>query len=302
MFHFFLSKIKLKHKIGFLGLLASLVWLFAFSFPDQKLKIIFCDVGQGDAILIQKGFVQILIDGGPNIKVLGCLSNNIPFWDRTIEVVVLTHPQVDHMGGLNYVLERYTVRYFLSGPEGSSSAAYAALISNIKNQVINKKMNVINLYLGDKIKFAGIELETLWPERNWVQYRLGDLKSSIKQIGGAILGASTDSDLNDFSLVFLLKYGDFSALFTGDADVSIQEEILLNNLNLGPVKILKVPHHGAKNALKDDFLEILKPQIAVISVGKNSYGHPNGELIKKLENMGAKVRRTDLEGDIKFEL
>lgn len=319
MFQLFLSKFKLRHGLGFLALLAALIWLAVFSFPDQKLHLVFCDVGQGDAILIQKGENQMLIDGGPNNKVLDCLSKNMPFWDRTIEIVALTHPQSDHLGGLNYVLERYSVNYFLSGPEGNESAGYKKLIEKITkktsfnnplvlesgkgNKMVGEGgIQVINPYLGQKIKFAGVELETLWPEKNWVANSInnGQLAINNSDFGGAVLGASTTKNLNDFSLVFLLKYGQFQALFPGDADADIQDEILLNNITLNRIDILKVPHHGAKTSLRDDFLEKTRPKIAIISVGKNSYGHPSGELIKKLEDSGIKVRRTDLEGEIKY--
>jgi len=303
MFQFFLSKIKPAHQLGLLALLAALVWLSVFSLPDNKLKIVFCDVGQGDAILIQKGFNQILIDGGPNNKVLNCLANNMPFFDRTLEIVALTHPQADHLTGLNFVIERYNLKYFLGGPEGNSSASYATLMSKIKLLVSNKKTKIINPYAGQKIKIAGIELQTLWPDKDWVTESINNKQLTINNFyhfGGAVLGASTTKDLNDFSLVFLLKYGDFFGLFTGDADAGIQDQILLNNQNLGPISILKVPHHGAKNALRDDFLEIIKPQEAIISVGKNSYGHPSEELLRRLEEKRIKIRRTDLEGEIKI--
>jgi len=353
MFNLLISKFKLKHLLGGLALLAGLIWLAVFSFPDQKLHLIFCDVGQGDAILIQKGFNQILIDGGPNNKVLDCLSKNMPFWDRTIEIVALTHPQADHLGGLNYVLERYSVNYFLSGPEGNESAGYKQLIAKIvkkqsssnnpltfSNDPLAKSITgirsttsttgikVINPYTGQKIKFAGMELETLWPEKNWVANSIleavaysgdrygGTILNSNDQpssndpltssnyplnLDGAILGASTTHDLNDFSLVFLLKYGQFQALFPGDADAGIQDEILLTNTTLKRIDILKVPHHGAKTSLRDDFLEKVNPKIAIISVGKNSYGHPSKEVIEKLSNLGIKIRRTDLEGEIRFK-
>lgn len=327
MFQLFLSKFKLKHGLGFLALLTSLIWLSVFSYPNQKLKIVICDVGQGDAILIQKGTNQILIDGGPNNKVLDCLSNNMPFWDRTIEIVALTHPQADHLEGLNYVFERYSVKYFLSGPEGNESAGYKQLIekiiktqspsinpltssdnpltkgiTGIKSTTGTTGIKVINPYTGEKIKLDGIELDTLWPEREWARLRLDGFEASARQVGGAVLGASTTQDLNNFSLVFLLKHGDVKVLFPGDADAGIQGEILLNNTTLDKIDILKVPHHGAKTSLRDDFLETFKPKEAIISVGKNSYGHPSGELIKKLEDMGIKVKRTDLEGEIKYEI
>ena len=90
----------MKKILAFLAILTALIWAAVFSFPDNSLHLIFCDVGQGDAILVKKGFNQVLIDGGPDERVLGCLSENLPFWDRTLEMVVLTHPQADHLTGL----------------------------------------------------------------------------------------------------------------------------------------------------------------------------------------------------------
>jgi competence protein ComEC len=297
---------RLKYLLGSLALIASLIWLGVFSSPSQNLHLVFCDVGQGDAILIQKGPNQILIDGGPGRKVLDCLGENMPFWDRTIEIIALTHPQRDHLEGLNYVVERYNVKYFLSGPESNQSASFLSLKSKIEGK--KPQIQIINPYLGEKFKLAGIELETLWPERSWMVNNLAkncelsdcELLSQKGSKQEAVLGISTEKDLNDFSLVFLLKYGSFKALLPGDADAGIQDEILLNNSSLGKVDLLKVPHHGAKLALRQDFLETIRPQKAIISVGKNSYGHPSSELISRLRNLGIEVRRTDLEGNIKL--
>ena len=97
-------------KFIFLAIIAILIWLAVFLWPDDQLHLVFCNVGQGDAILISRGFKQILIDGGPDEKVIQCLSNNLPFWDRKIELVVSTHPDSDHITGLISVLERYQVQ------------------------------------------------------------------------------------------------------------------------------------------------------------------------------------------------
>jgi len=313
MFQLFLSKFKLKHFLGGLALLVSLVWLAVLSFPDQKLHLIFCNVGQGDAILIEKGFNQILIDGGPDKKVLDCLSNNLPFWDRTIEAVALTHPQADHLSGLEYVIDRYSVRYFLAGMEGNESSGYTKFLEKIKQK---PKIKVINPFTGEKFNIGGIELTSVWPQKEWVAQHIeagsgkleaGNISPLTSESSLAlpsshfVLGASTTTDLNNFSLVFLLNYGGKKVLLPGDADAGIQDEILLSNATLNKIDILKVPHHGAKTSLRDDFLEKIMPKVAVISVGKNSYGHPSGELIKKMEDLGIQVRRTDLEGEIKFE-
>jgi len=294
------SRIKLKYLLGSLALITILIWIAVLSYPSQKLKIIFCDVGQGDAILIQKGTKQILIDGGPNKKVLDCLSNNLPFWDRTIEVIALTHPEADHLEGLNYVIERYNVGYFMSGLAAKTQAS----LLNLKSKNINHKVEVINPYLGDKYRMGDIELITLWPDKEWTGNILAadcsgyDCQLVSRASNDLIL---TEKNLNQFSLVFLLNYGNLKVLFTGDADASIQDEILLNNPGLESVDLLKVPHHGAGASLSQDFLDKIKPKMAIISVGRNNFGHPDKETIHRLEEIGAKVRRTDLEGEIKLE-
>jgi len=302
IFHQLKHQLKPKHYFTGLTLLAALLWLFVLAYPDDKLHLIFCDVGQGDAILISRRFNQVLIDGGPDESVLSCLSENMPFWDRKIEIVALTHPQADHLTGLLAVLERYKVGYFLAGPEGNESAAFGRLKSKIENR--KSKMKVINPYTGNKIKIGGIILETLWPEKAWVLAEL-----DITEIAGTtdttdttdslILGASTSRDLNQFSLVFQLKFGDFDALLAGDADGRIQDEIL-KSARIEPVEILKVPHHGSKYAFTEGFLEKVQPRLAIISVGKNSFGHPAGQTIQQLNNLAIKILRTDQEGTIKI--
>jgi len=291
----FKSKLTYKNIIAVFCLIGSLVWLAAFSFPDNRLHLIFCDVGQGDAILITQGFNQILIDGGPNDKVLTCLKNNMSFFDKKLEIVALTHPDADHMTGIIPVMEKYKVDYFLIGPEGNNSAMFAELVKKLDGFCF------MNVYTGDKIKLGDIVLETLWPERGWVAGRL-DVGSETWEAGNSnfILGAkTTHSKLNDFSLVFLMKYAGKRVLFMGDADSRVQGEIMAGN-TLTSVEILKFPHHGSKTGMREDFLEKIQPKEAVISVGKNSFGHPTTEALEMLKNEGVTVRRTDLEGEIKY--
>jgi len=293
-----------KRLIFLLVFLTSLLFLVIFSFPDNRLHLVFCDVGQGDAILIIKGFTQILIDGGPNEKVLGCLANNLPFYDRKIEVVALTHPEADHLTGLISVLDKYRVDYFLTGPLGNDSSAFEALLIRLKKQqnasLVGKSPKIINIYSGDKIKIGEMVLTSLWPDKQWLADR-----ADIKMMDGKggreyVLGAKTEyKKLNDFSLVFLLKYQNKSFLFMGDADFSVQDNIIENS-NLTQIDILKFPHHGSKTGIDEEFLKIIKPKETVISVGKNSYGHPSKEALVLLEKYRVKIRRTDKEGEIKY--
>lgn len=290
----FKQKFTSKKILAVFCLIASLVWLAVFSFPDNKVRLIFCDVGQGDAILITQGFNQILIDGGPNNKVLVCLKNNMPFFDKTIETVAVTHPEADHMTGIISVVEKYQIDWFLIGPEGNDSAVFVELSSRLKEK--SPKLTIKNPYLGDEIKLGGIILKTLWPERKWVAEQL-EMENGNSPF---VLGAKTmNSKLNDFSLVFLMEYAGKKVLLMGDADSRIQDEIMADNI-LTSVDILKFPHHGSKTGITKEFLEKIQPKITIISVGKNSYGHPTSEALDLLKNAGIEVRRTDLEGEIKY--
>lgn len=283
-----------------LVLFLATVWLAVFSFPDKKMHLVFCDVGQGDAILITQGFEQILIDGGPNDKVLNCLANNMPFWDRTIEIVALTHPEADHLTGLISVFDKYKVNIFLSGPEGNNSALFTEFMTKVKEET---GVRIHNPYRGEKIILGEISLKTLWPEKNFVMEKLRSIaeNENFNILSNSVLGVQTSgTKLNQFSLVFLLNYKNFNAILMGDADSTVQNDILEVN-SLIPLDILKFPHHGSKTGITENFLAVIKPKVAVIFVGKNSYGHPTIEALELLEKYHVMVRRTDLEGEIEYE-
>lgn len=302
MFDYFKQKFSSKFLIGLLSLFGSLIGLFVFSFPDDRLHLIFCDVGQGDATLISQGSNQILIDGGPNDKVLQCLANNMPFFDKTIEIVILTHPEADHLTGLLSVIEKYKINYFFTGPEGNNSALYTTFNEKLKEKSEKSQLKIKNIYTGETVKIDNISLKSLWPERNFVMEKLSNIAENSNQglSSSSVLGMQTGSlKLNQFSLVFLLKYNNFSAILMGDADQTVQNDILLFN-SLIPLDILKFPHHGSKTGMSENFLQIIKPKEAVISVGKNSYGHPTTEAMDLLKKYGVKIRRTDLEGEIDY--
>ncbi len=299
MWAFLKPKLTPRLILSALAVITLLVWLAVFSFPNSEWQLTFCNVGQGDAILLSRGFEQMLIDGGPNDQVLECLAHHLPFFDRTIEVVALTHPEADHLTGLVAVLKKYQVKYFLSSPVGNESAGYEALLTQIKKQT--PAIKVVNPYEGDKIKLADLTLVVVWPERIWLADQLTNCQAGNCQLGKKVLGLSTTKKLNDFSLVFLLRGQNFTALLMGDADSQVQDEIMAEN-NLPKVNLLKFPHHGSKTGLREDFLALIKPEEAVISVGKNSYGHPTREALELLKKYGVKIKRTDLEGEIQYTI
>jgi competence protein ComEC len=279
-------KISLKSFFVALSLALALTLGAVFSLPDDKLHLIFCDVGQGDAILITKGTTQILIDGGPNQKVLTCLANHLPFWDRTIEMVVVTHPDNDHLGGLPDVIGRYNVTQLVS----HSLVRDSAIFWTFRDEVIEKKISVYSPKAGDKIQLGGISLEILFPLE-----KLGDELVWQPEAETKVLGAySYPTNANDVSLVSLFSYGDFDALLPGD--IGSQNEGVIETDK--EIEVLKVAHHGSKYSTSEEFLARLDPDLAVISVGNNSFGHPTSEVLERLRNLGVEILRTDINGEI----
>lgn len=269
------------------------------SLPDGKFHLVFCDVGQGDAVYMRTpDGSDILFDGGPNDKVLSCLGKHMPFYDRNLELVLLTHPQKDHFQGLISVVERYSVDYFVIGVEGNETAGYKELVKNLKEKNVILK----NLYRGDQFSLDKVNFRVFWPDRGWVAEHINPNESGMAESnGGAVLGLATTANLNDFSYYVQAQYGSFRALFTGDGDSQIQPEIIKTN-NLQKIDVLKFPHHGSKTGVLPEFLEAIRPSLAVISVGKNnSYGHPAAETLKLLRSLkGLRVLRTDLDGEIEI--
>lgn len=278
-----------KYFLGFLALIATTIWCVVLTFPEEKLHLIACDVGQGDAVLALYGKTQILVDGGPNNRVLDCLTKYMPFWDREIEVVILSHPQVDHFKGLIEVFKRYKVNTFIATPINSSTSGYEVL----KNAVGGSGAEVINPTTGMVIRFDLLYLDIVWPSSEFLG--LKDIDEKNKNVLGVV---DTKGDLNDYSVVVNVRLKEFDALLTGDIGQGVTEEIIDIGM-IDDVDYIKIPHHGSKNAFNENLLRFSKPEIAVICVGKdNKYGHPHKEVLEMLEDFGLRVLRTDEVGDI----
>lgn len=263
----------LKKPVFWLFLFLVLIWAGIFQLPDNKLHLVFCDVGQGDAILIYRGSTQILIDGGPNQSILNCLSSHLPFWDREIEMVVTTHPEADHISGMIDVIERYSVKQFVVNSLGKESAVF----QEFQNSVLAENADVYFPKTGDRINLGPLRLTVLWPQSQ-----------------ENVLGATTiERGINDTSVVLKLSFGEFDALLTGDISTKVESQ-----LDLTDIEVLKVAHHGSKYSTGEEFLKQIQPELAVISVGKNSFGHPTEEVLKRLSNQAIKLLRTDQEGEI----
>lgn len=308
-----------KFRVGFItsALTTALILLFGFihSLPDGKLHVVFCDVGQGDAayVLFPDGR-DMLVDGGSGSQVLGCLGRHMPFWDKTIDLVVFTHPQKDHIGGLPDVFRRYVVTHVMQSDVYASTDIYEELDSLI----IDNAIPVTYTTTGDQVRIGPVELTTFWPSQDIIDDNASLASSKREGNSEYVLGAKMSSNLNDYSVVFRLRYGVFDVLFTGDADSRVDEgysELVSEDER---IEVLKVPHHGSKTALSASFVSSLKNNqknisdvvldtkltdtsgYAIISVGKNSYGHPSEDTIHELEDIGLQAKRTDELGDIEI--
>lgn len=252
-------------------LLGCFFWWVAY--VGARTEVVFLNVGQGDAILISQGMNQVLVDSGRSGKeLLARLGRHMPFWDRHIEAVIATHPDGDHIGGFVALLHAYEIGQVLyTGAESDTETSklfQAAIAEHVP-------AGPLKIFRGASLKFpAGGEL--------MVEYPLAPLPKEMK-------------DTNSGSIVARFVYGGTSLLLTGDLPY---EETVLSGEN--PVTILKAAHHGSKYSTSDAFLDLVRPHEAVISVGKNSYGHPAPEVLERLEKHGVQIHRTDLEGDVVY--
>ena len=284
-----------------LGLLVGLGILVVLQWPDSKFRIVTCDVGQGDGIVMIKGSLQVIVDGGPSgERILSCLERHIPFWDRQLELIVLTNTDYDHMDGLSSVIERYEVMQFVTSDGVHESAALTRFGIAIREQGIPVKA----VEQGDTIHLGGeesLELKVLWPPQVIEEYVAVISDQIDNTTREQILGASAKrGDLNERSVVLEILEDNRRYLLMGDAGFQAEKELVKSGL-LQDIDYLKVGHHGSKYASSQKFLDLVRPEIAVISVGeKNSYGHPTSEVLERLDKTRVEVKRTDILGDVVY--
>jgi competence protein ComEC len=253
-----------------------LAWIGVYSLSQQFLEVTFFDVGQGDSIFIEtQQLHQILIDGGPGSTVSEKLSEEMPFWDRTIDLVILTHPERDHMTGLLDVLKRYKVENIL----WTGIVRDTAEFEKWQELIDKEKANIV---------IAESSLNIGFGKSGYI-----DILSPSESLEGKEF-----KDSNDTSVVARLVFGENSFLFTGDITKSVELSLLGLDIDSD---VLKVAHHGSKTSSTPEFIGKVSPEIAVIQVGKdNSYGHPHSETLETLKKYGIDILRTDTEGDIKL--
>lgn len=257
------------------------------SVATREFTIHFLDVGQGDSCLIQtKGGKVLLIDGGGNAKEEYDPGKRVllPYLAEhqigKIDCLIVSHADLDHIGGTIEILEKMRVKKIILGKQFEENNNLEKFLQVAKR----RKVTVQVVEVGRKVKIEkNVFLTVIWP----------DTENKI-----------TENMVNNNSLVFRLEYANFSMLFTGDIE-RIAEEKLLEQTNPQMLKadILKVGHHGSKTSSIAEFVEIVNPKIALIGVGENNrFGHPNVEVIKRLEANGTKIGRTDQDGEIWIEV
>ncbi len=260
-----------------------------FLYHQKNTFIVFCNVGQGDGIYMRvKNSVDIVIDTGPDDRILECLGTYMPLNDKSIDMVIVTHPQEDHIGGLEHMLSHYEVKNILMSRLTNTSSLFKRILYAINK----KKIPVTYVNAGDKFMIGTDELDILWPSSNFQEEHIIAADSVMH------LSALDD---NDFSVIAKLKEGLYTILFTGDASPSVLNQLRYEDVH--DTTILKVPHHGSINGLSHYFLELANPRLSVISVGKNNkFHHPSKEIIEMLETDHKSYLRTDMLGSIRIIL
>lgn len=254
-----------------------LIWVVVLgSRPADRTIVAFLDIGQGDAIFIETpDHTQMLIDGGAGKRVLRELGEVMPFYDRSIDVVVATHPDRDHIGGLPHVLDRFDVGLVMRSGARNDTEMYRAFTERIEDDdipVITPRRGM-RITLGENTYF-----DTLFPDRD---------------VSGI--------DPNAASIVGRLVYGESEVLLTGDAPDEIENYLAGANRELLVSDILKVGHHGSDTSTSQQFLAAVNPRIAVISAGAdNTYGHPDGEVVERLRDFGVEIVSTKASGTVIF--
>lgn len=244
--------------------------------PSGNLEVHFLNVGQGDGAFIRSPLgYNIIIDGGPDLSLLDNLETILPPQDHTIDLLILTHPHSDHLFGLIEILERYKVKNALLTGVAYKSKLYTYFESNLAKKGPNLLFADSNqdIYFND-----GLLLDVIYPHAPSL--------------------AKTVENVNNDSIVIRLVYGQNSILFTGDAEIEEEREILQTASDV-ETQILKAGHHGSKTSSTSAYLPAVRPEYAIISAGENNqYHHPHGETLQNFVKAGIQALRTDQLGNI----
>ncbi|MDQ5958104.1 MAG: competence protein ComEC [Patescibacteria group bacterium] len=263
--------------VGILFLGAVIIWNLVFWYQEKSLlKVSFLDVGQGDAILIESpSGNQVLIDGGKGRQILRVLGQALPFYDRSLDLVIATHPDADHIGGLPFVFERYEVSGVLDNGQTEDAEDFQFFSASAQKETDAR----FTAHAGQQIDLGdGVKLDILFPQRD-------------------MQGMET----NRASVVVKLTYKETEFLLTGDLPSEIETYLAQNKDNNLTADVLKLGHHGSRTSSSEIFLKTVNPQYAVVSAGRdNRYGHPHQEVLARLKDMNIFTASTAKQGTIEF--
>ena len=267
-----------------LSIIIGIVFFWYYYTPQDSLEVTFLDVGQADATLIQTPFNQnILIDIGADFNIVGELSQNISWWDKTIDLIIISHPHDDHIGGIIDVLRRYNVRQIIY-----TGVIYHASIYSEFLELAQQKNTLLTIVDRPQTITFGpdCKMDIIYPVESFANKEVGNLNNS--------------------SIVSKLDCGNKKFLFAGDAEVEVEQELVRHTLDYlidFSADVFKASHHGSDTSNSQEFLKRIMPKIVVISVGTdNDFGHPSRRALKRFERIGADVYRTDLDGAVQLSV
>ncbi len=283
----------------FYGLIMIIILSFSFFciqlVGKKEIKMIMCDVGQGDAILVSYGSWQMLIDTGPDQKVLNCLRKNMSAFDAEIELLILTHFDRDHVGGFKHLMNRYTVKNIVV-PESLAISS-----RHLGSQIINNNNRYKHLVVGQLIRLNNeISLRLVNPDEAVFFY--SNLNDQTEQILSGIIEqtSSVTNDRNSRSIAGFLYIKKYVVFLTGDIDETVEKALIEKGM-ITKVNVLKVAHHGSKLSNSTSILKKLNPEVSLVSCGlNNKYGHPHSRVLSDLMSLGSNIWRTDENGDIEI--
>lgn len=274
----------------------------------SDVSLVFCDVGQGDATLISSGATQLLVDTGPRgSAVLGCLAQQLPFWDKTLEMVVLTHPDLDHIGGFLELSTQYKILSVLYVPLEPDSQAATRVLQRLEGlaqegtQVIPATQG-FSFSLG--VDLAGTVFNPFLPFSLEEACKKSIAETQLWDKSGCYFAkkSTAQKSKNNLSIGIKMVLDGVSIYLMGDMEKEAELALIASG-SLHKANLLKAGHHGSKSSTSKDFIEVIRPEISVISAGAhNTYNHPSPQVLQQLEEIGSKVYRTDESGTIVFYL